>query len=68
MLRKTHKYNNRSEGKMEEKKGRKNPIEPIWIIRWDEPYGMECRSGKLEDAEAYAKEKAEETGNTYIIL
>ena len=53
---------------MEERKGRKNPIEPVWIIRWNNPYGLECRSGKLEEAEAYAKKKAEETGNTYIIL
>lgn len=55
-------------GKMEEKKGGKNPNVPIWIIRWINPYGLECRSGTFEEAKAYAEKKAEETGNTYLIL
>ncbi|HJC91633.1 MAG TPA: hypothetical protein H9695_11800 [Candidatus Mediterraneibacter excrementigallinarum] len=53
---------------MEEKKGGKNPNVPIWIIRWINPYGLECRSGTFEEAKAYAEKKAEETGNTYLIL
>ena len=46
---------------------RRNKIEPIWIIRWINPYGLKCKSGSREEVEKYAKKKASETGNTYVI-
>lgn len=63
------KRNNESE--MEEKIERrigKQVTDPAWIIRWHNPYGMECKSGPREAAIAYADEKARETGNTYEIF
>ena len=42
--------------------------DPSWVIRWIDPYGLECKSGSREEAERYAEEKAKETGNTYLIF
>ena len=53
---------------MEEKKRAMQVTDPAWIIRWTSPYGLECRSGNREEVEAYAREKAKKTGNTYMIL
>ena len=55
--------------KMEERKRHADQVKnPCWIIRWKNPYAMECKGGTREEAEKYAKEKAEKTGNTYLIL
>ena len=55
---------------MEEKKKRclRQVTDPCWIIRWIDPYSLECKTGSREKVEEYAKKKAKETGNTYIIL
>lgn len=58
----THRYHNRSEEEMEEKKEY-----VIWIIRWAEPYELECKSGTREEIEEYAREKQRVRGGTYII-
>lgn len=48
---------------------RKNQVtDPAWIIRWIAPYGLECKTGSRQEVEEYAKQKAKETGNTYMIL
>ena len=48
---------------------RKNQVtDPAWIIRWTNPYGLECKSGSREEVEEYASQKAERINNTYIIL
>ena len=46
----------------------KQVTDPAWIIRWIDPYGLECKSGTYEEAKAYAEEKAKKTGNTYLIF
>ena len=38
----------------------------IWVIRWIDPYKMECKSGTRKEIEEYAKEKTKECGE-YII-
>lgn len=53
---------------MKEKRQVRQVKDPVWIIRWHNPYGMECKSGPREAATAYADEKARETGNTYEIF
>lgn len=56
---------------MEEKNERragKQVTDPVWIIRWLDPYGIECRSGPKEEVEAYARKKAQEAGNRYLLL
>lgn len=53
---------------MEEKRKGRQVTDPVWIIRWQNPYGLECKSGAREEAEAYAEQKAKETGNTYLIF
>lgn len=54
---------------MEETKRRANQVtDPAWIIRWIDPYGLECKSGPIEDVRAYADEKAQRTGNSYLIF
>lgn len=40
----------------------------IWIIRWAEPYELECKSGTREEIEEYAREKQRVRGGTYIII
>ena len=53
----------------EEKKRHVDQVtDPCWVIRWTDPYGLECKSGSREEAEKYAEEKAKETGNTYLIF
>lgn len=47
---------------------KRNIPEPIWIIRWLSPYGMECKSGTREEVEAYAREKAKERKSEYLIF
>lgn len=59
-----HDKNNPGKRKMKEE----SKIYPIWIIRWKEPYGIECKSGTREQIEEYAKKKAKKSGNTYIIV
>lgn len=53
---------------MEEKRKGRQVTDPAWIIRWIDPYGLECKTGTYEEIEAYAEEKARKTGNTYLIL
>lgn len=53
---------------MEEKRKSRQVTDPVWIIRWTDPYGMECKSGPREEVEVYAEAKAKETGNTYLIF
>lgn len=52
----------RMERKMEEK-----DEYTIWVIRWIDPYGLECKGGTRKEVEAYAEKKAKETGNTCVI-
>ena len=53
---------------MERERQVKQVTDPDWIIRWIDPYGLECKSGSYEEAKAYAEKKAKETGNTYLIF
>ena len=53
---------------MERERQVKQVTDPAWIIRWIDPYGLECKSGTYEEAEAYAAEIAAKTGNTYLIF
>ena len=55
---------------MEEKKTRHvdQVTDASWVIRWIDPYGLECKTGSREKVEEYAKKKAKETGNTYLIF
>lgn len=39
----------------------------VWIIRWANPYGLECKSGTREEIEEYARERQRIRGGTYII-
>ena len=64
----THSNHNRVQRKMEEKRKRRQVTDPAGIIRWIDPYGLECKTGSREEIEAYAEEKARKTGNTYLIL
>ena len=64
----THSNHNRLRRKMEEKRKGRQVTDPAWIIRWIDPYGLECKTGSREEIEAYAEEKAGKTGNTYLIL
>lgn len=64
----THSNHNRLQRKMEEKRKGRQVTDPAWIIRWIDPYGLECKTGSREEIEAYAEEKARKTGNTYLIL
>ena len=65
---KIHSNHNRLRRKMEEKRKSRQVTDPVWIIRWTDPYGMECKSGPREEVEVYAEAKAKETGNTYLIF
>ena len=55
---------------MEEKKTRHvaQVTDPCWVIRWIDPYGLECKTGSREKVEEYAQKKAKETRNTYLIF
>lgn len=53
---------------MKEKRQVRQVTDPAWVIRWIDPYGLECKSGSYEEAKAYAEKKAKETGNTYLIF
>ena len=53
---------------MKEKRQVKQVTDPAWVIRWINPYGLECKSGSYEEAKAYAEKKAKKTGNTYLII
>ena len=64
----THSNHNRLRRKMEEKRKGRQVTDLAWIIRWIDPYGLECKTGSREEIEAYAEEKAGKTGNTYLIL
>lgn len=39
----------------------------IWIIRWSEPYDLECKAGDRAEVEEYARMKQQVHGGTYII-
>lgn len=39
----------------------------LWIIRWLDPYHLECMTETREEVEKYAKKKAEEWNNEYVI-
>lgn len=39
----------------------------IWIIRWSEPYDLECKAGDKAEVEEYARMKQRIRGGTYII-
>ena len=39
----------------------------LWIIRWGDPYALECRTMTRSEVEAYAREKQKKRGGTYVI-
>lgn len=53
---------------MERERQVKQVTDPAWVIRWIDPYELECKSGSYEEAKEYAEKKAKETGNTYLIF
>mgnify|MGYP001622935977 CR=1 FL=1 len=43
---------------MKEKRQVRQVTDPAWVIRWIDPYGLECKSGSYEEAKAYAEKKS----------
>ena len=39
----------------------------LWIIRWGDPYALECKTMTRSEVEAYAREKQKKRGGTYVI-
>lgn len=39
----------------------------LWIIRWEDPYALECKTMTRSEVEAYAREKQKKRGGTYVI-
>jgi hypothetical protein len=39
----------------------------LWIIRWGDPYALECKAMTRSEVEVYAREKQKKRGGTYVI-